>query len=79
MFVQQRTCAGKPMVTKELLNLPLFQLALTKDEKTLPLCLEENRRGEPSARLVFQTEQKEQIAQRKEEERKRKGDLEMTK
>ena len=66
-------------MTKELLNLPLLQLGVTKDEKTPPLCLETKALGKRSLCLAFETKRKEQDNQRKEEEKKRKAQMKMTK
>ena len=70
---------GEMQVTKELLNLPLLQLALTKDENSFPLSLGTTAQGEQSLCTGFETERKEQDNQRKEEEKKRKSQMKMTK
>lgn len=70
---------GELDVTKELLSLPLLQLARTTDEKSFPPCLETTRKGEQSRCLGFETKRKEQDNQRKEEEKKRKNQMKMTK
>ena len=70
---------GELEVTEELLNLPLFPLAVTKDEKTFPLSLETKALGEQSRCLDFERKRKERDNQRKEEEKKRKYQMKMTK
>jgi hypothetical protein len=76
---QEKMCPGKLEVTKELPNPPLFQLVVTNDDKTLPLCLEAKPLGEQSWCLDLETKRKEQDDQRKEEEKKRKYQMKVTK
>jgi hypothetical protein len=76
---QVKMCPGELQVTKELLHLRLFQLALPEEQKTFPLCLETRPLGEQSLGIDLETKQKKQHNQRKEEENKRKDEMKMTK
>jgi hypothetical protein len=76
---QRKMCPGELELTKELLNLPLRQLSVTKDEKTLPLCLETNTLGEQSRWLDFETKRKQPHDQREDEEKERKCQMKVTK
>jgi hypothetical protein len=80
MTLEQETKRrGELEATKELLNLPLFDLARRKDDEILPLSLETKPLGEQSWCLDFETKRKEEDDRRKEQERKRKDQLKMTK
>ena len=76
---RQKMGPGELELTKEWLNLPLLQQSVTKDEEPFPLCLETKALGEQSSCLDFETKWKEQDNQRKEEEKRRKYLMKMTK
>lgn len=75
---EQEVCPGKPGMTKEWLTLPLFQLAVAKEEQFFPLRLEAMTLGGLSPCLGFETKRKGKVDRRAGEQTKRKNQMKLT-